>query len=79
MSNTPTYAEPEEVMALVRDPNKIAGKDYVIIDVRGDDYIVSLHSTFLFFFFSLISFFRVDTFQAQLMFQQEEYMMKSIN
>lgn len=51
MSNTPTYAEPEEVMALVRDPNKIAGKDYVIIDVRGDDYIVSLHSTFLFFFF----------------------------
>ncbi|CAO3676310.1 hypothetical protein G6F70_003925 [Rhizopus microsporus] len=39
MSNTPTYAEPEEVMALVRDPNKIAGKDYVIIDVRGDDYI----------------------------------------
>ena len=77
MSNTPTYAEPEEVMALVRDPNKIAGKDYVIIDVRGDDYIVSLHSTA--FFFSLISFFRVDTFQAQLMFQQEEYMMKSIN
>lgn len=50
MSNTPTYAEPEEVMALVRDPNKIAGKDYVIIDVRGDDYIVSLHSTAFFFF-----------------------------
>ncbi|EIE86509.1 hypothetical protein RO3G_11220 [Rhizopus delemar RA 99-880] len=36
---TPTYAEPEEVMALVRDPSKHAGKDYIVIDVRGDDYI----------------------------------------
>src|SRR6201999_3089554 len=30
-----------EVANLVRDPSLIAGKDYAIIDVRGDDHSVS--------------------------------------
>ncbi|KAK4520560.1 uncharacterized protein ATC70_006437 [Mucor velutinosus] len=38
MVNTPVYAEAEEVMDLVRDPSKQPGKDYVIVDVRGEDY-----------------------------------------
>ncbi|KAL9545997.1 hypothetical protein PS6_007899 [Mucor atramentarius] len=36
--NTPVYAEAEEVMDLVRDTSKQPGKDYVIVDVRGEDY-----------------------------------------
>lgn len=70
---TPTYAEPEEVMALVRDPSKHAGKDYIVIDVRGDDYIVKYRSTFVKLFINLL---RVATFQDLLMFQPEECMMK---
>ncbi|KAL7322522.1 Cdc25 phosphatase Ibp1 [Mucor circinelloides] len=38
MMNTPVYAEAEEVMDLVRDTSKQPGKDYVIVDVRGEDY-----------------------------------------
>ncbi|CAO3612886.1 unnamed protein product [Mucor fragilis] len=38
MVNTPVYAEAEEVMDLVRDPSKQPGKDYIIVDVRGEDY-----------------------------------------
>lgn len=38
MSSVPVFAEPEELMDLVRDTTKKAGKDYVIVDVRGDDY-----------------------------------------
>ncbi|KAG1440476.1 hypothetical protein G6F56_011910 [Rhizopus delemar] len=34
----PTFAEPEEVMALVRDPSKQPEIDYVVVDVRDDDY-----------------------------------------
>lgn len=40
MVNTPVYAEAEEVMDLVRDPSKQPGKDYIIVDVRGEDYKV---------------------------------------
>ncbi|KAI8971427.1 Rhodanese-like domain-containing protein [Mycotypha africana] len=36
---SPVYAEPEELVDMIRDPHKQAGKDYVVIDVRGDDYI----------------------------------------
>ncbi|KAI8091329.1 Rhodanese-like domain-containing protein [Gilbertella persicaria] len=35
---SPVYAEPEELADLVLDKSKQVGKDYVIIDVRGDDY-----------------------------------------
>ncbi|KAI9481033.1 MAG: Rhodanese-like domain-containing protein [Benjaminiella poitrasii] len=38
MSSSIVYAEPEEVVQLIRDASKQPGKDYVIIDVRGDDY-----------------------------------------
>lgn len=40
MSIVPVYAEPEEIVALIRDASKKPGKDYVIVDVRGDDYNV---------------------------------------
>ncbi|KAI8975969.1 Rhodanese-like domain-containing protein [Pilobolus umbonatus] len=39
MSVVPTYAEAEELRALVEDTNKQPGVDYVIVDVRTDDYI----------------------------------------
>lgn len=42
MSSVPVFAEPEELMDLVRDTSKKAGRDYVIVDVRGDDYDVSI-------------------------------------
>lgn len=45
MVNTPVYAEAEEVMDLVRDPSKQPGKDYVIVDVRGEDYKVRTKQT----------------------------------
>ncbi|CAO3659021.1 unnamed protein product [Rhizopus stolonifer] len=34
----PTFAEPEEVMALVRDPSKQSEINYVVVDVRDDNY-----------------------------------------
>jgi hypothetical protein len=40
MSNIPVFAEAEELRDLIRDATKQAGKDYVIVDVRGDDYKV---------------------------------------
>ncbi|KAI8879449.1 Rhodanese-like protein [Backusella circina FSU 941] len=39
MSAVPTFAEPEELADLVRNPEKAVGKDYAIVDVRGNDYI----------------------------------------
>lgn len=57
MGLTPVYAEAEEVMDLVRDPSKKPGVDYVIVDVRGEDYKVTLNpfslSCVLSFFFLL--------------------------
>lgn len=47
MSSIPVYAEAEEVKALVRDTTKVPGKDYVIVDVRGDDYKVNSAMFFL--------------------------------
>jgi hypothetical protein len=44
MSNVPVFAEPEELMDLIRDSNKQPGKDYVIVDVRGDDYVVRIRN-----------------------------------
>ncbi|KAI7905299.1 Rhodanese-like domain-containing protein [Cokeromyces recurvatus] len=38
MSSSITYAEPKEVELLIRDKSKLPGRDYAIIDVRGDDY-----------------------------------------
>ncbi|KAI8927223.1 Rhodanese-like domain-containing protein [Entophlyctis helioformis] len=34
----PQYADAEELAALIRDPTKQAGKDYLVVDVRGDDF-----------------------------------------
>ncbi|KAI9261162.1 Rhodanese-like domain-containing protein [Sporodiniella umbellata] len=36
---TPTFAEPEEVMSLVCDSTKHPEVDYVVVDVRDNDYI----------------------------------------
>lgn len=44
MSNVPVFAEPEELMDLIRDSTKQPGKDYVIVDVRGDDYVVRIRN-----------------------------------
>lgn len=41
MGVVPVYAESEEVVELVRDSSKQPGIDYVIVDVRGDDYKVN--------------------------------------
>ncbi|OBZ82601.1 Dual specificity phosphatase ibp1 [Choanephora cucurbitarum] len=38
MTVSPVYAESEELVALVRDASKLPGRDYVIVDVRGDDF-----------------------------------------
>ena len=32
------YISPEEVAEIILDPRLNVGKDYLIIDVRGDDY-----------------------------------------
>ncbi|KAJ3279699.1 hypothetical protein HK104_001230 [Borealophlyctis nickersoniae] len=34
----PTYIEPHELAPLLRDKSMVPRKDYVIIDVRGDDF-----------------------------------------
>jgi len=39
MSTSPNYVECDDVAVLVRDKTKIPGKDYLIVDVRGDDFI----------------------------------------
>jgi mRNA-degrading endonuclease HigB of HigAB toxin-antitoxin module len=46
----PTFAEPEELADLIRNPAKTVGKDYAIVDVRGNDYIVNVASPLLFYF-----------------------------
>jgi mRNA-degrading endonuclease HigB of HigAB toxin-antitoxin module len=55
----PTFAEPEELADLIRNPAKTVGKDYAIVDVRGNDYIVNVASPFLiiflFFFFFVLT------------------------
>ncbi|KAJ1658125.1 Cdc25 phosphatase Ibp1 [Dispira simplex] len=33
------YIEPEELAALLQDPTKKAQQDYLVIDVRSDDYL----------------------------------------
>lgn len=40
MSVVPVYAEPEELVDLIRDDSKKPGKDYIIVDVRDNDYNV---------------------------------------
>lgn len=42
MSYAAPYAESEELVELVRDKSKVAGKDYAIVDVRDKDFIVCL-------------------------------------
>ncbi|KAL2919235.1 Cdc25 phosphatase Ibp1 [Polyrhizophydium stewartii] len=32
------YADQEELLALISDPAKKPGRDYLVVDVRGDDY-----------------------------------------
>ena len=32
--------QPEEVAALIEDQSKVAGKDYIVIDVRRNDFTV---------------------------------------
>ncbi|OZJ02167.1 hypothetical protein BZG36_05240 [Bifiguratus adelaidae] len=38
MLHVAPYADGEELARLIRDKSKISGKDYVVIDVRDDDY-----------------------------------------
>ncbi|KAF9363378.1 hypothetical protein BGX34_004285 [Mortierella sp. NVP85] len=38
-SQVPAYVDSDIVKALVEDKSKIPGKDYLIIDVRDDDYV----------------------------------------
>ncbi|KAG0175480.1 hypothetical protein DFQ28_000099 [Apophysomyces sp. BC1034] len=38
MSFLPAYADSEELVALIRDKTKTFGKDYVVIDVRDNDF-----------------------------------------
>lgn len=39
--STPRSVTDEEVATLVSDPSKIAGKDYLVVDVRRTDFGVS--------------------------------------
>lgn len=39
MSSLAPYVDSEELVALIRDPTKTPGVDYVIIDVRDEDFI----------------------------------------
>ncbi|TPX71701.1 hypothetical protein SpCBS45565_g00901 [Spizellomyces sp. 'palustris'] len=34
----PKYIDAEDLASLVRDPTKTPGKDYVVVDVRGEDF-----------------------------------------
>ncbi|KAJ3219573.1 hypothetical protein HK099_004650 [Clydaea vesicula] len=34
----PTYLEPENLVSILRDTSKVSGKDYLIIDVRDEDF-----------------------------------------
>lgn len=79
MGVAPVYAEAEEVVELVRDPSKQPGVDYVVIDVRGEDYkvkkiIVSLQ--FLIVIKNKDDDIREDTFLVLLTFQQVKCMIK---
>src|SRR5690242_2406445 len=50
----PTFVDGHVVKDLLEDKSKVPGKDYLVIDVRDSDYIVS-HSL-LFFFLPWCSF-----------------------
>ncbi|CAO3633347.1 unnamed protein product [Cunninghamella blakesleeana] len=39
MSYIAPYVDSEELVALIRDPTKKAGEDYLVVDVRDEDYI----------------------------------------
>ncbi|KAJ2222802.1 Cdc25 phosphatase Ibp1 [Coemansia sp. RSA 1722] len=36
--NPPTYLSADDLAKLVRDPTKIPGTDYLVVDVRDEDY-----------------------------------------
>ncbi|ORX44791.1 Rhodanese-like protein [Hesseltinella vesiculosa] len=38
MSFSAPFVDSEELAALVRDKSKVSGQDYLVIDVRGDDF-----------------------------------------
>lgn len=47
MSQQPVYVDSEVVKTLIEDKSKIPGKDYLVIDVRDDDYVVTFaHRSF---------------------------------
>ncbi|ORZ19401.1 Rhodanese-like domain-containing protein [Absidia repens] len=39
MSYAAPFVDSDEVVRLIRDPTKVVGKDYIIVDVRDDDFI----------------------------------------
>ena len=41
MSYIAPYIESEDVVKLIRDSSKLPGKDYLIVDVRDNDFRVS--------------------------------------
>lgn len=46
MADVP-YIEHNELKALIKDKTKVPGKDYLVIDVRDDDYEVSFFNFFV--------------------------------
>jgi hypothetical protein len=50
MSLDLTYAEAEDLANLVRDSSKVPGVDYLVLDVRGDDFAVSYIMIFKYLF-----------------------------
>ncbi|CAG8680416.1 7185_t:CDS:2 [Ambispora leptoticha] len=38
LPSTVEFVNPEELAKLIKDKSKVPGKDYVVIDVRGDDF-----------------------------------------
>jgi hypothetical protein len=77
MSIVPVFAEPEELVTLIRDASKQPGKDYVIVDVRDDDYNVIIKTVSRFQMYSHYS--RAATFLVPSMFQLEKCTIKQTN
>jgi hypothetical protein len=45
MSFAAPLVDGDQVVQLIRDPSKQVGKDYLVIDVRDDDFAVSGNET----------------------------------
>jgi len=41
MAKPVEFVDAENLAELIKDPTKEPGKDYLVVDVRDDDYVVS--------------------------------------